>query len=86
MFIIKTQSGRLVNMDHIEGIQIVGDELLAVTPCFNDNGDYDQYQLYKDGNKEHLDIALDALFNAMTNDNIFGFDFTVTSWEVETND
>lgn len=83
MFIVKTQKGKLLNMDHIEAIFIVGTELLAVTPCFNAKGNYDQYPLYTDDNKEHLNIALDALFNAMTNDNIFGFDFTVTSWEEE---
>ena len=83
MFIVKTQKGKLLNMDHIEAIFIVGTELLAVTPCFNAKGNYDQYPLYTDDNKEHLNTALDALFNAMTNDNIFGFDFSVTSWEEE---
>ena len=83
MFIIKSQSGRLINMDHIEEIQIVGTELLAVTPCFSENGDYYQYQLYKDDNKEHLEKALDSLFESLTNRSS-GFDFSVPAkWEGE---
>ena len=81
MFIIKTQSGRLINTDHIEAFQIVGDELLAFTPCYSEHGDYDQYQLYKDSNKEHLEKALDCLFDALTDENIKGFDCSVTHWE-----
>lgn len=81
MFIIKTQSGKLVNMAHIESINIKGNKLIAVTPCFSDNGDYDEYPLYEDDNKEHLEKALDNLFDALTDENIKGFDCSVAHWE-----
>lgn len=83
MFIIKTQKGKLLNMDHIEAIFIVGTELLAVTPCFNAKGNYDQYPLYTDDNKEHLEKALDCLFESLTNRSS-GFDCSVPAkWEKE---
>lgn len=83
MFIVKTQKGKLLNMDHIEAIFIVGTELLAVTPCFNAKGNYDQYPLYEDDNKEHLEKALDCLFKALTDEYVKGFDCSVTNWEDE---
>lgn len=83
MFIIKTQSGRLINMAHIESITIKGNKLIAVTPCFSDNGDYDVYPLYEDDNKEHLEKALDYLFESLTNRSS-GFDCSVPAkWEEE---
>ena len=86
MFIIKTQRGKLINMEQIESIEIAHStgRLYAFSSRFGE-GNCTQYVLYEDRNKEHLEKALDALFNAMTNDNIFGFDFSVTSWEGEQN-
>lgn len=81
MFIIKTQSGTLVNMAHIESINIKGNKLIAVTPCFNDNGDYDEYPLYEDDNKEHLETAIDFILNAFADEGTNAVDFSVTNWE-----
>ncbi len=83
MYIIKTQSGNLINMAHIESVDIKGNKLMAFTPCFNDNGYYDEYLLYEDNNKEHLEKALDDLFESLTNRGS-GFDFSVPAkWEGE---
>jgi hypothetical protein len=72
-------------MAHIESVSIKGNKLIAVTPCFSDNGDYDEYPLYEDDNKEHLEKALDCLFDALTDENINGCDCSVTHWEEEKN-
>lgn len=83
MFIIKTQSGQLINMAHIESVSIKGNKLMAVTPCFGDNGGYANYTLYEDDNKEHLEKALDYLFESLT-DRSSGFDCSVPAkWEEE---
>lgn len=83
MYIIKSQSGKLINMAHIEFISIKGNKLMAFTPCFSDNGDFDQYPLYEDNNKEHLEKSLDSLFESLTNRGS-GFDFSVPAkWEGE---
>lgn len=78
MFIIKTQSGKLINMEHIDSINIKDNKLIAFSPCY---GDYSEYLLYEDDNKEHLEKALDALFDALTDENIKGFDCSVAHWE-----
>lgn len=83
MFIIKSQSGKLINMAHIESVSIKGNKLIAVTPCFSDNGDYDEYPLYEDDNKEHLEKALDCLFKALTDEYVKGLDCSVANWEEE---
>ena len=75
MFIIKTQRGMLVNMSHIESVDIKDNKLMAFTP-YNDNGDYAEYPLYEDDNKEHLEKALDCLFKALTSEYIKGSDFS----------
>lgn len=83
MFIIKSQSGKLINMAHIESVSIKGNKLIAATPCFSDNGDYDEYPLYEDDNKEHLEKTLDYLFESLTNRSS-GFDCSVPAkWEEE---
>lgn len=83
MYIIKTQSGKLINMAHIESVDIKGNKLMAFTPCFSDSYDYDEYPLYEDDNKEHLEKALDELFESLTNRSS-GFDFSVPAkWEGE---
>lgn len=83
MYIIKSQSGKLINMARIESISIIGNKLMAFTPCFSDNGDCDEYPLYEDDNKEHLEKALDDLFESLTNRGS-GFDFSVPAkWEGE---
>ena len=83
MFIIKSQSGKLINMARIESVNIQGNKLIAITPCYSDNGDYDEYTLYEDDNTEHLEKALDCLFKALTDENIKGFDWSVMNWEEE---
>lgn len=83
MFIIKTQRGMLVNMAHIESVNIKDNKLMAFTPCFNDNGDYDEYPLYEDDNKEHLEKALDVLFKVLTSEYIKGSDFSAINWKEE---
>lgn len=81
MFIIKSQSGKLINMAHIESISIKGNKLIAYTPCFSDSGCYDEYLLYEDDNKEHLEKALDYLFESLTNRSS-GFDCSVpANWK-----
>ena len=85
MFIIKTQSGKLINMAHIESINIKGNKLIAVTPCYSDNGDYDEYPLYEDDNKEHLEKAIDFILIAFADEGANAVDFSVTNWEENEN-
>lgn len=83
MFIIKTQRGMLVNMSHIESVEIKDNKLTAFTPCFGDNGNYSEYPLYEDDNKEHLKKALDCLFKALTSECIKGIDFSAINGKKE---
>ena len=71
-------------MEQIESIEIAHStgRLYAFSSRFGE-GNCTQYVLYEDRNKEHLEKALDCLFDALTDENIKGFDFSVTNWEEE---
>lgn len=81
MFIIRTQSGSLINMDLIERISIKDNILEALTPSYGEQGVFDTHYLYIDDNIEHLKEVRDLLFNAMMMKGCTGFDCSLICWE-----
>lgn len=66
---VKTYENKLVNLDTIEAIYIKKNQLIAVTPSYDD-GDYDTYILCESSDVKRLETALNQLFDVMTNDKI----------------
>ena len=67
---IKTYEGKLVNLDKIESIYMKDNKLIAVTPCFSVNGDYDIYVIYERSDTKQLETTLNQLFDVIADNKI----------------
>lgn len=66
---IKTYENKLVNLDTIEAIYIKKNQLIAVTPSYNEE-DYDIYVIYERSDTKLLEKTLNELFDVMADNKI----------------
>ena len=67
MIAIYTQRGEIVNLNMIESINIVGDRIIADTPCFDNMGDNNSYTLYTSDDRAELNAVMEKIKYRLSN-------------------